>query len=138
MIFMDEYEKMLTKAYKSLPQVNVGGERFEMPRAETIIQGSQTTVRNFGQIAQAFRRDPKHLLKFLSKELAAPGSIAQQRATFQSKIPNSIMQQKLEAYVKSFVFCKECNRPDTQIVKEGRLSFLKCEACGAKSAIKSI
>jgi hypothetical protein len=49
-----------------------------------------------------------------------------------------IVNKKLDEYVNRYVICKECKRPDTKLVKEDRISFLKCEACGAKSSIKAI
>ncbi|MHA1988975.1 MAG: translation initiation factor IF-2 subunit beta, partial [Promethearchaeota archaeon] len=49
-----------------------------------------------------------------------------------------IIQKKIESYVKEYVLCKECGKPDTKLIKEGRITFLKCEACGAKSSVKSI
>ncbi|MCD6263176.1 translation initiation factor IF-2, partial [Candidatus Bathyarchaeota archaeon] len=38
-------------------------------------------------------------------------------------------------YTKRYVICPVCKRPDTRIVKEKRLAFLVCEACGARSSI---
>ena len=32
--------------------------------------------------------------------------------------------------------CPTCKSPDTKILKENRISFLICEACGAKSTLK--
>jgi len=40
--------------------------------------------------------------------------------------------------VNAMKLTKKCKRPDTKLVKEKRLSFLVCNACGAKSAIKQI
>jgi translation initiation factor 2 subunit 2 len=40
--------------------------------------------------------------------------------------------------MEGFVTCPVCKRPDTKIVKEKRLSFLVCNACGAKSSIKQL
>ena len=39
-------------------------------------------------------------------------------------------------YVKDCQNVPTCNSPDTKIVKENRISFLICEACGAKSTLK--
>ncbi len=133
-----EYENLLDKAYKKLQQIKPAEERFKVPAAETMIQGNQTIIKNFSQICEALRREPSHVLKFLAKELAAPAGLDQSRATLQSKISQKIIQQKLEAYVKEYVYCKECHRPDTKLVKEDRITFLVCEACGAKSSVKSI
>ena len=39
-------------------------------------------------------------------------------------------------YLKDYVECPTCQSPDTKVEKENRISFLICEACGAKSTIK--
>jgi translation initiation factor 2 subunit 2 len=133
-----DYEELLKKAMENMPKKEGTGERFEMPRVDSIVQGTQTIIKNFSAIAGALRREPKHVLKFLTKELAAPGSVDGQRAMLQSKLPQRIIQAKLELYVKEYVICKECTRPDTKLVKDGRISLIKCEACGAKSPVKAI
>ena len=133
-----DYEKLLNKAYEKLPEKVKTPDRFEIPIVETIVQGNKTIIRNFTQIYQTLRRDPKHLLKFLTKELATPANFDGSRLILQSRIPRSLIQKKLEAYVKDYVICKECGRPDTKLIKEDRITFLKCEACGAKASVKSL
>ena len=133
-----DYEDLLNKAYEKLPETVKTSERFEVPEVETIVQGNQTLIKNFSQIFQTLRRDPKHLLKFLTKELATPADFDGNRAILQSRIPRNLIQKKLETYVKDYVLCKECGKPDTKLIKEDRISFLKCEACGAKASVKSI
>ncbi len=133
-----DYETLLNKAYEELPKKVETSERFEIPIVDTIVQGNQTIIKNFTQIYQTLRRDPKHLLKFLTKELATPANFDGSRLILQSRIPKSLIQKKLEAYIKDYVVCKECGRPDTKLVKEDRITFLKCEACGAKASVKSI
>ena len=132
-----DYNKLLDQAYKKLPKKTEGEERLEIPKMELFKEGNQVIIKNFLQIAQAIRRDPKHLLKYLSKELAAPGSFDGKRAKFQTRAMRSMIEKKFDNYIKDQVVCKECKRPDTKIVKEGRIMFIKCEACGAKYAIKS-
>ncbi len=41
----------------------------------------------------------------------------------------------LEVYTNRYVVCPVCKRPDTRIVRDRRLWFLQCEACGARSSI---
>ena len=132
-----EYEKLLEKAYEKLPKARESEERFVIPIADVSVQGTQTTIKNFSQIAQALRRDSTHLMKFLTKELAAPGS-SNDKAVFQAKLSQKIIQQKIESYVREYVICRECKRPDTKLVREDRLTFLVCEACGAKTSVKSV
>ena len=133
-----DYETLLNKAYENLPNIEKSTKRFEVPTVETMIQGRQTIVKNFSQICETLRRKPKHLLKFLTKELATPAGFDGVRATFQSKLPKKLIQNKLEAYVRDYVVCKECGKPDTKLIREDRITFLKCEACGAKASVKPI
>lgn len=133
-----DYESMLNKAYEKMPDKVKAVDRFEIPVVEIILQGNQTIIKNFSSVCEIFRRDPQHLLKYLTKELATPANFDGNRAILQSKIPQSLVQKKLEAYAKEYVICKECKRPDTKIIKEGRIFFLRCEACGAKTSVKLI
>ncbi len=38
------------------------------------------------------------------------------------------LQRIVDEYVDRFVRCKECGRPDTQLIKEGKTTYLQCEA----------
>ena len=133
-----DYDSLLNKAYEKLPKTEEQKDRFKVPVAETMIQGNQTIIKNFSIIAETLRRDPAHILKFLAKELATPAGLDGTRAILQTKVSQKMVQQKLEIYVVDYVFCKECKSPDTKMVKEDRITFLKCEACGAKSPKKAI
>ena len=133
-----DYETLLNKAYEKLPKIEESTERFEVPSVDIMIQGRQTIIKNFSQICETLRRKPKHLLKFLTKELATPAGFDGVRATFQSKIYKTLIQKKLEVYIRDYVICKECGKPDTKLIKEDRITFLKCEACGAKASVKPI
>ena len=33
--------------------------------------------------------------------------------------------------------CTECSRPDTHLVKQGRTTIVRCDACGAFRSVKS-
>ena len=65
-----EYEKLLDKAYKEVKVVSSSSDRFETPKVVGKIEGKNTIITNFQQIAQYIRRPAEHLLKFLLKELA--------------------------------------------------------------------
>ncbi len=134
---MENYEDMLKDAYKNVKQVEGAGERFETPKIEGRYQGKKTILTNFFSIAQQLRRDPKHLEKFLLKELAASGTINGERLILNMKVSRSKIDKKIEEYTREFVLCKECGKPDTEIKKEDRLTFLKCLACGAKHTIRA-
>ncbi len=134
---MESYETLLNEAYGKIKKTESNGERFEIPKAEGHFEGKKTVITNFMQIASAFRRSPEHLQKFLLKELAAAGQRDGDRLVLNIKIPSSRINQKIEEYAHEFVICRECKKPDTEIFREGRITFIKCSACGAKHSVRS-
>ncbi|MGA2130573.1 MAG: translation initiation factor IF-2 subunit beta [Candidatus Pacearchaeota archaeon] len=134
---METYEKLLDEAYGKIKKAETNGERFEIPKAEGHFEGKKTVITNFSQIASIFRRSPEHLQKFLLKELAAAGQKDGDRLVLNIKVPSSKINQKIEEYAKEFVICKECGKPDTELFREDRITFIKCQACGAKHSVRS-
>lgn len=133
---MKDYKEMLKEAIDKLPKDVKSDIRLEIPKPQIMITGNYTSITNFTEITNVIRRKPEHLLKYLSKELAAPAHIEGNRAVFQGKIYSTLIEKKLEAYYKEFLYCFECKKPDTHIIKQDRISFLKCDACGAKHPVK--
>jgi len=132
-----DYEQLLNEAYKEVKQVNTSGERFEIPKISGHFEGKKTILTNFFQIAAHIRRSPEHFQKFILKELAASGQKEGDRLVLNMKVPSGKINQKIEEYVKEFVLCKECGKPDTELIKEDRLTFIHCLACGAKHSVRS-
>jgi translation initiation factor 2 subunit 2 len=132
------YEELLKKARQELPESVFIKERFEIPKVKGFIQGNNTIVVNFVQIAKTLGREPEHLLKFVLKEIAAPGKLDGQRLIVGSKISASLINQKVKLYANTYVLCPECGKPDTKLIKEKTVSSLKCAACGAKHPVRLI
>ena len=133
-----DYEELLKKARSQIPEVSSKRERLELPRLRHSVIGMRTIIFNFKEIADLLNRDPQHILKFLSKETATAATLQESRAIFKGKFSQDTLQRLLQRYLEAFVVCPVCKRPDTKVVKEKRLSFLVCEACGAKSSIQQL
>ena len=131
------YEKLLDEAYEKVKKTEGSGERFEIPKVEGYFEGKKTILTNFFQIATHLRRSPEHFQKFILRELATSGQKEGDRLVLNNKIPSGKINQKVEQYTKEFVLCKECGKPDTELIKEDRLSFIHCLACGAKHSVRS-
>jgi translation initiation factor 2 subunit 2 len=132
----NNYEKLLSEAYGKVKVVEGSGERFEMPKIEGHFEGKKTILTNFFQMASFLRREPEHFQKFLLKELATSGQKEGDRLVLNNKIPSEKINSKIENYVKEFVLCEECKKPDTQIIREGKINFIHCLACGAKHPVR--
>jgi translation initiation factor 2 subunit 2 len=132
------YDELLKRACSQMPQVSVKRERLELPRLFITTVGVRTIITNFKEVADVLNRDPQHILKFLTREMATAATFHDSRAIFQGRFKRDSFERLLQRYIENFVTCPVCNRPDTKIVKEKRLSFLVCNACGAKSSIKQL
>ncbi|RLG97486.1 translation initiation factor IF-2 subunit beta [Candidatus Bathyarchaeota archaeon] len=135
---MMDYIEMLKRARKQLPTEVFKHKRFEVPRPVVTIVGSRTILQNFSEICNYINRDPQHLLKFLSREMATSGVIEGTRAVFQGRFEEYTIRHLIDRYIKEYVICPICKRPDTRIVKEKRFYFLVCEACGARSSLRPV
>lgn len=131
-----DYVSLLKRAEELLPTNVFEKGRFEIPRADSFIMGNRTIVKNFKEIASVLNRDVEPVLKYILRELATAGNISGQEAIFQGKFSSTVIGEKIEKYAKESVICTECNRPDTTVIREDRITFLQCEACGARYPIK--
>ena len=132
------YRELLERARLQLPSEVREHKRFEVPRPKSFITGMRTILANFSDICDALNRDPRHVLKFFSGEMATAATMQRNRAIFQGKFDNDTFNRLIKRYIKEFIVCPVCTRPDTKIIKEKRFLFLVCEACGAKSSLSSI
>lgn len=134
---MESYELLLDQAYDKVKIVQKGTDRFEVPGVTGQVLGKSTIITNILPIANYLRRAVEHLAKFLQKELAASGKLDNDRLILNAKVNSAKVNEKIQAYTKEFVLCNECKKPDTSIITEKGIKFKHCEACGAKSPVRS-
>ena len=132
------YDELLKRACSQMPEVSLKRERLELPQLYITTVGMRTVISNFKEVADVLDRDPQHILKFLTREMATAATFHDSRAIFQGKFRRDSFERLLQRYLDNFVVCRVCKRPDTKVVKEKRLSFLVCNACGARSSIKQL
>ncbi len=133
---MKSYEAMLDDAYKKIKVVQTSSDRFEIPKVQGKVQGKNTFITNINEIASYIRRPVENLAKFLQKELAVSGLLEKERLMLKTMLNSAKVNDKIESYVKEFVLCTECKKPDTEIITEKGIKFKHCLACGAKSPIR--
>jgi translation initiation factor 2 subunit 2 len=130
-----DYKNMLERAYSQLPEDKGSADRFAVPRADVRQVGRRSVIINFGEIAETLRRDPDHLMKFILNETATRGTLDGGRAMLQGRFNSETIRNIVDIYTNRYVICPVCGRPDTHMVKDRRLTFLQCDACGARSSI---
>lgn len=134
---MAGYEELLERALKGIPEV-LERERFKIPEADVVVAGSRTVLRNLKEIATALNRESAHLVKYLLRELGTAGGMEGSQAVFQGRFTKSTVDERVKRYTEEFVLCRECGRPDTRFLRVERTYMLRCEACGARAAVRTI
>ncbi|MFA4960885.1 MAG: translation initiation factor IF-2 subunit beta [Candidatus Pacearchaeota archaeon] len=132
-----EYEELLSEAYKNVKVIECG-DRFEILKVNGHHEGTRTIITNFMKIVSCLRRNPEHIIKFLSKDLASSAELSGERLIFSRKLTSKEVNEKIEKYVNKFVLCPKCKKPDTELIEEGNKLFLKCLACGTKNEIHKL
>jgi len=135
---MEEYEKLLEKAEKELPEKVISSERFKLNKIQGHLEGNKTILINLGSITKQLNRKLEHLLKYLLKELATPGKVVRGRVILGAKFSASLINKKIKKYMSEFVICPECGKPDTELMEVEGISYLKCLVCGVKKPVKSL
>jgi len=131
------YEDMLNIGFENMPESVHERERFEIPKVKGRLEGNKTIVTNLNQISETLRRPVEHMFKYLLKELATPGVYNRGRAIFGTKISSQKINDKIKKYAEEFVICKKCGKPDTKLIKENDIVYLKCHACAEKYPVKT-
>ena len=131
-----DYEKLLKRIEKNISQKSDSVNRFELPTVDVTWEGKKTILRNFLEFPKALRRDASIILQYLSKEFAVPAEREGDKVIIVGKRAPDDFKRLFEIYLKDYIQCPTCTSPDTKVEKEHRISFLICEACGAKSTIK--
>lgn len=132
---MTEYDELLNKAQDEIPEDIGNEERFEIPEVQTRKEGSKTIIENFKEIAQKFSREEKHLSKYVQNELGTAGHLENNELVLNGEFRRGSINSKIEQYADKYVYCNECNRPDTVLKKEKGVEIMKCQACGARTPI---
>jgi translation initiation factor 2 subunit 2 len=133
----EEYNNLLERAYKNIPTVQGGEDRFELPDLELLSEGNKTIIRNFIDVCKVLRREPKDIGKYLSKELAVPYVIDGKRLIFNGSVNSKLVITKLLDFVNRYVRCKTCGKYDSHFEQvDKNVKFLVCEACGSRTPLR--
>lgn len=135
----DKYLEWLDRGLSRVPKT-VSRDRLNVPSVECVGEKNKTIVQNLNQIVDLLNRDVKHLLKYMTLRLAAPYSeIGEGRYVFKGRILPKQLDTVIADYIKAYVECPICKRPDTKLSREKRgIVQLVCLSCGAVSPVKNL
>jgi len=133
---INNYDELIDKAYENIPDNVKKLSRFEIPKVEIRIEAKNTYITNFNKIINTLIRDRKHFTGVFLKKVGTMGEIRGQQLFLKGIYKEQVLNRLIEQYSKMYVLCKICNKPDTEIQREGKKNYLKCTACGAREEIR--
>ena len=131
-----DYDKLLERAYKKIPENVKKSSRFEIPIVKIRIESKNTFITNFSKIINILNRDARHFIGIFLKKAGTMGEIRGQQLFLKGTYKEQVLNRLIENYTKNYVLCDICSKPDTVIQREGKKLYLKCSACGARLQIK--
>jgi len=106
---------------------------------------SHVRVKNFSVIAEAFRRDPNHLLTFLAREgglsCARAGEKGSSlRVRWRGGSFEARLSKILRRYAIAFITCRECKSARTELLRAsgGHKTELLCRQCNARRFVPNL
>lgn len=138
------YSELLGRVFGILRQNNpdLAGDRRKFTIIPPLIakEGSKKTAFcNITELCRRIRRPVEHVTQFLLCELGTTGNAdGSGRLIIKGKFQQLQFENLLRRYIGEYVSCKTCRSPETQLTRENRLFFLKCDSCGATRSVAVI
>ncbi|CAA7050986.1 unnamed protein product [Microthlaspi erraticum] len=138
------YEELFGRVINILRENNpelTGDRRRTVIRPPQVLrEGTKKTVFvNFMDLCKMMHRQADHVMNYVLAELGTSGSLdGQQRLVVKGRFAPKNFEAILRTYVVNYVICTGCKSPDTILSKENRLSFMRCEKCGAGRSVADV
>ncbi len=132
-----DYKVFVDRLYDKLELFKDGtSKKLSLPKPVVNIANKKTVVANFRILCTKLNRDELEVSKFIEQELSTQSSVDGTGGLKLSGIFRLMGIQKIIArYIESFIHCKECNGYATDLLKENRITYVKCKICLSKKAI---
>jgi translation initiation factor 2 subunit 2 len=134
-----EYEFMLNRIIETIGDDGAQQGSFKLIEPICTRTKTKSTWVNFDSQAVALNRSHQHIIDYFMSELGCGGNLGSNNEMvlvggFQAK--NFL--KMIRKYIEDYVRCKDCKGLQTVMVKEDRLTYLKCEKCRASRNVQGI
>ena len=138
-LYTDEY--LLNRLFGKLDAPNKP-KAVLMPQIDR--KNRKTQFVNFTAFCESIKRDEQTIKKFIEMELNTTSSVLPSGGLLIDRMDKTTtegeMQIMLMRYMTEFILCheKKCKSNNTQIVKDGRITYLVCNQCCSKKPIRQL
>jgi translation initiation factor 2 subunit 2 len=126
---------LVDKLYIELSRSAASNRKLILEKPEISSANKKTFISNFKAICTKLNRKVDDARDYFEKELCTTVTVNQEGSLVITGVYKQVgIMKVLDSYIKKYVTCKECSSCDTEIIKENRLTFLKCNKCLSKKA----
>ena len=114
-----------------------GKKDIDLPTIQVGREGSKKVVwKNFSEVCRRLKRTPEEFKAFILEEFMTEGSLNSDGGfVIKGKYQARDIENVIIRYVSQFVRCIVCQSLDTELVKENRITFIKCHTCSSKNSV---
>ncbi len=135
---LKNYDLLLDRLYSQLPQKR-SLRAYDIPTLEIEHIGDHTVITNFKYICDRLRREPRIIMRFFLKELAMPGTVNERgNLVIYRRVASHTLNALYQKFLATYVRCPTCGSYDTELVRKGKVWYIKCLACGAETFVKPV
>lgn len=128
-------EYLVERLYTELKNHTNANKKLMLNKPDIKSANKRTFITNFKDICGRLNRNIDDVKNHFEKELCTTVTINQDGGLVITGVfKQAGVMKVLDTYIKDYVTCKECKSCDTVIVKENRITFLKCNKCLSKKA----
>ena len=105
------------------------------------VSGIKCVWVNFNDTCISLNREKEHFLNFILMELGTEGSIGgDYQLNLKGRYNNKHIESLLKKYVQEYVTCKNCNSPNTILIKDNsaRIQILRCNNCNSERTVTQV
>lgn len=128
-------EYLVDRLYNELEKQNVNQQKVILDKPIIKVENKKTCIVNFTNICIKLNRNANDVEQYFKKEMNVVTSINAAGGLMITGIYRENQIIKIfTSYIQDFVKCKECSSCDTEIIKENRITYNKCNKCKSKKA----
>ncbi|ARF11108.1 translation initiation factor 2 subunit beta [Hokovirus HKV1] len=100
------------------------------------ILNKKTCITNFETVCNELKRSIEQVQTFIDSELQTSSIIdGNNNIVINGTYKENGIKNVLKNYINKYVFCNQCKNLDTEIIKENKIQYLKCNTCFSKKSI---
>jgi len=127
----------LNRLYKKVENDRENIKKYYPKRPNVVRQNRKTYITNFSELCKHCNRPENSIKSFIDERLQTPSSIKNDKLCIDNMFKEEQIFDVIFKYVDTYVRCPEelCGSGLTELVRENRLLYLKCNACNSKKSV---